>query len=554
MEVQNNTEGNQKKWTLDATTDDNESASATTELFNGVAGPPSFMFEETKDSSKTSSSTPPRNPTKAGILIHGKQGGGSSKLDSEAGVISDAATSDGRKYHEVHEVTTGREMQLEASGDPHHQRKVSWGNDIHLGGGIPSFVQPLAASEPNLSPPLPSSSSIARRIYSEDFSTGLGSPMLSHLHQPELGSLTPTYSNDRSSVIVNLNDVLKVNPLESEAETLVLQAIERQHVTSNQEIRAGSSIRSSNLFVNIPAESVDVFSLPSVEPNVNDTESSAAKNHPRRGYVDGSVTVKTVPQAIPKPSTTRNTTMEQTLSSLTRAMASFHRGDGRDNDSTSWKGGLKAARGAGQVLVQNANLVLRVKPKSKASEDASNKFTTTAESSGEMDRLVQNESDTSGNKAAKWWCFRRHAVALTGSQNALKGHEQKAENSVVDTAAIQDDVERGTPETNESNESRCGADNNKQGRRKCCPSRKSLLEAKGLTREVKDFQIFVSQLRGPVMGYVRCFLLVTCPAMATALILFYCTGEPCGALLTFVQRTMCLHFFFPIRCRQPKNW
>lgn len=526
MEVLNTDD--QKKCTLDVTLI-NEAAAKLQSSSSVAAGPscPALASKKLPDGTQgsgaaTTLSSPPRNPIKAGILTHGKQREvADSELNAKAGAKMDASTK------------AGEDWQHQASAESLHQRKVSW-EDAHLGSGIPTFLQPSGALKPNLTPPRLPPLGNARRTYSEDFSTGLGSPYvspkLSFLTQPQLGSSKSTHSNaDRSPVVVNLNDVLNVNPLESEAETLILQAIELQEESSYQEIRAGSSTRSSNLFGNIPADSVDLFKKPSAETEVGDQGSNAAMNHRRPGSVaDGSV--KADPQKLPQQRLRKRTvTMEQTLASLSRAIAIFHQADGPEDDSANRNRGVnEVVQSAGEVFARNANLVLRFRPKPKISareELASTALRKTiVGSSGEMDYLVQNDSSRSA-KAAKWWSPWRSAVA---SKKVGERHEKTAKLATVNSPTNRDDIECGSPETkgSGSDASRCGVEvmSNKKG------SRKTRSKGDALNKDFKDLQIFMGQLRETVKGYLRGLLMVTCPAMAIAFILYYCVGEPICAL------------------------
>jgi hypothetical protein len=515
--------GGTKEASVVSSVDDAESAAIAAWLNGGGSVPPPVAVVNSEEASAMWSATalPPKLPSKmVGVLKPAKLG-----VDTDTMLESLSAASAPTE--------TGEAPQQQHTKNPHHRPCVSWEEYPNSEREDLSFRPSSLPPRPNLSPKL---SSPPRNSYgySDDTFTGLGSPGASYIAQPELGSPKASYlSVDQSRVVVNLNDVLQVNPLESEAETLLLKAIERQDAINRRTSRVGAHTEnSSTLFGNIPAESVSLFSSPS-EGTENNHEATANRAGP--GTVDGKP---------PESSNNRNKTMEQTLAILTNAMSGFNRGDLHEEKvGDSRQGGADALRqSAAESFAQNANILFRRPQKSERKNEHG---------------ADGGATDAGGhpNKPSRNWDNRRSSVTSTNSEarrehaaTALtqSGHVipllQASESVEIRTSTeraregIQEDVELGLPDEFDENHKGSSGGGNGVGSSKrkgrWMPNPPTMVVSKGA---VQDFQVFVVQRRGSFFSYMRFLLLVVIPAFTVAFVLFNYGGKLHSASIVVVH-------------------
>lgn len=387
-----------------------------------------------------------------------------------------------------------------------------------------STNHPPPAPKPSLSPNI-SPMFEGRSYYSDDSFIGSAdaNPIPPHLAQPNLGS-PMGYSKKR--YIVKLDDVLKVNPLESEAETLIMMAIEKQDATiHNVNNRSRANTGNSSLLEHIPAASIGVFSSQtSPKPGeqnadtADDESHSTAAQRVRLGSVDSRAKSRAKKQLknLPKPQIKRNQTMEQTLASLTVAMAGFQ--DLQRDENLPYHGVDATVHSAAEAFAQNANIVFRGKMKSMRDV-------------GQGD-VVSSEMPIEGcgnaNGATKNWGKLRSAIKepalseIRGAPGSVDDHKKTDAGDDRDVTSNDADVEVGVFPNGVDDPCASGIGH---GVRKG-PGRKNHLRSSMAMPNgtVQDFQLFVGQRRGSFLGYVRFLLLVFIPATGAAFILFYISG------------------------------
>ena len=154
-------------------------------------------------------------------------------------------TEEGTAASDSHAVTTGDEAEASASASqptrmPSHQRKVSWGDSQQqqqqqkqrsLSAEMPAVTSGASSPTSPLSPPIMSGTRGSLSDVSSLEDTGSPpqptesrhSRMMSALTYSSRQMTTSTMDSLQGANIVNLDAILKVNPLESEAETLILK-------------------------------------------------------------------------------------------------------------------------------------------------------------------------------------------------------------------------------------------------------------------------------------------------------------------------------------------
>ena len=392
------------------------------------------------------------------------------------------------------------------SKNPSQRQTVTWGEkDPHSVSGVHSAAQPFNADEPNQSLSL---SEKQNGGDSEDIFV-------------RLGSAESRAQKTNPSNYVKLDDVLTVNPCESEAETLILKAIENQEGND----RAWANTGNTSLLENVPADAIKVFkSPPSEKQNGDDNESQSTTNIHHVGSADSRAAkkAKQKQQHIPKPKRIekRNLTMEQTLATLTMTMAGFQDTDS-DGNSRRQRGVDATVQSAAEGFALNANIVFRGN-KHKAEHKTGNDVVAcevTTVGGGHCENMT---------KAPKNWGKLRNAVkASQGLQLSSSVEVHKKTDSAADQVGEgQEDVECGVPDDidniiqDSSGSAEEFGDAKRQGRKKLL--RTTMVAPKGV---VQDFQVFASERRGSFISYVRFLLLVVIPATAVAFILFYLTSE-----------------------------
>ena len=319
-----------------------------------------------------------------------------------------------------------------------HQRRVSWGVEGHQ--SIPTYVPPRT---PPLTPPRSQTS-----------------------HSPKPST-------------VSLNDVIKANPLESEAETLILSVLERQEAVKRARSETGTAAVGSSAFPNVPHAALALFedeTLLERRPSsalTGDEQASAASTvaslHP------------------PIPTHKRTQTMEETLFGLTRAISGLQPSSPAPKPSGG--GG-----GAADVLEQNA-AKLR----------------------------------TDNKKPLNQWDLLRNAVRHSSvSDSNTVSSKKNDDQEVADEGEVE--VENAVPSAAPT----IGGSDHEEHKNEVHKRRffgdawrkavaKPVKESTGLA---SDLRTFVSQRVHEMRAYFRLLLCIMIPATGVAAILFYLADNP----------------------------
>lgn len=494
------------------------------------------------------------------------------QLGTIAGDAQSPATisNEGRKCEEFQIEIAGTDQKAPVPAKPQHHRTVSWGDPKLL-----AEAKALTAAAPKLSPVSPAPSQRRSR-------TPSGDSVFSFLTQTDYAaSPQPSFRGGiGGGGGVDLDDILKVNPFESEAETLILMAIEKQETLN----RARTGSVNSAMLGNVPNDSVHVFMPQLEEPEVSLSNNSGARSSPidlhatrnsetpvttnrsRTNTIEssasppamnsppssGSNRVGAAPlQRPPLAMHKRNVTMADNLATLTEALAGYHGADplSANYGPTHPHGADEAGKvtpSAGETLAKNANLIFRGRQKTEGkpgnvTEDVSNhsdrsgraKLFRDSSNWGKLRNSVaeqKNYVDTSGHGANA--SVTQNDLRMSGSVEAHK----KTDCANDDIHVIQNDIECGAvsqiKEDNEGeNSGGMEIGTSKRSGRKSM-FRMTILNTAGAQNGVlKDFHLFIRQRRTSFFVYLRFLLLVVFPALAVAVILFYFAGKPNWAFL-----------------------
>ncbi len=434
---------------------------------------------------------------------------------------------------------------------PHHQRQrsVSWGEKPE------STIPPKA---PKLSPKLSPVPARHRRGPSE-FSL--------------FSVLTQTDSEGSQPRRVDMDELLRMNPLETEAETLILKVIEAQE----NNVRARANTGHSAILENIPDGSAHLF-MPQIETvsskssatgtaksnhilfDFGERHDSDPSNRPHSSTVDlgpnhapvvtahnvSSAPAPAAPiqskQRPPRPSLTRNATVEHKLANLTETLAGYYN-DTVENafashdlyQRTKHEEMQNEPTSAGEKLAKNASLIYRGRQKTdgKKSEKGN-------------DLTVPDDHSTTTTKRSQWPKVR--AVTLITnpkvdetthqSSAAAPNHshhpitsgsleERKKTDGMFDDVQqhLADAMECGTAVVN-------GTDDDdepppsgvKLHRPSTKPSSWKMKVPILHSKAARDFRTFAGQRRNDLLDYSRFMVLMVLPSMVTAVILFYLAG------------------------------
>ena len=317
-----------------------------------------------------------------------------------------------------------------------HQRKVSWGGEGHQ--SLPAYLPPRT---PPRSPPL--------------------TPPLSP------PSISPKSSN------LSLNDVIKANPLESEAETLILSVLERQEAVNRARAETGTNVGSSSAFPNVPDAALALFE----DEALQDRRPSSVLTDDEQASVASTV----ASLHPPIPTHKRVQTMEQTLFGLTRAISGLQPASPAPKPN--------AGGGAADVLEQNA---AKLQPDIK--------------------------------KPKNQWALVRNAVKFSSVSESNTNHSKIPENQEIadeDVVDVENAVPAAAPATGTDEEERNTLRFFGDAWRKAMAT--PVKESTGLA---SDLRTFVSQRTGELRAYFRLLLCIMIPATGVAAILFYLADNP----------------------------
>ena len=396
--------------------------------------------------------------------------------------------------------------------------------------------------------------------------------------------LTQTDSEGSSPHRVGMDELLRMNPLETEAETLILKVIEAQE----NNVRARANTGHSAILENIPDGAAHLF-MPQIETvsskssatgtaksnpvllDFGERHDSDPSNRPHSSTMDlgptqapvvtahgaSSAPAPAAPiqskQRPPRPNLTRNATVEHKLANLTETLAGYYNNAG-ENTFASHDLYQRSKNeemqnepiSAGEKLAKNASLIYRGRQKTDGKKtekvnDAAvpddHSITTTKRSQWSKVRavtLVTNPKvgETTHQYSVAVPNHSHHAIPITAGSL----EERKKTDGMFDNDAPQhpaDAMECGTAVLH-GTDGDDDDDNNKQpptSGMKLHPGENGTKQNSWRikvpilhSKAARDFRTFAGQRRTDLMDYIRFMVLVVLPSMVTAVILFYLAG------------------------------
>ena len=451
---------------------------------------------------------------------------------------------------------------------PHHQRQrsVSWGEKQE------STIPPKA---PKLSPKLSPVPSRHHRGPSE-FS------LFSVLTQTDSEGSPHNVRSDSSRV--NMDELLRMNPLETEAETLILKVIEAQENNVRQRANTGHSA----ILENIPDDAAHIF-LPQLETASSksnatgtvktnrltfDLDTRQASDLPNRPHgTSGSITADvggTVAHTVasnmasssppiaaspiqsnqrppPRPNLTRNATVEHKLANLTEALAGYHNNAGENtfvnnnlHQRTEIEEGHNADVSAGEKLAKNASLIYRGRQKTdgkKTEKITDDKLSEGDHGTTKLSNWPKVRAVTAVTKPKINETTHQNSAAIPSTSNhtipmAPGSVEERKKTDVmsddVEQVHLNDEMECGTAASHfddnrtklNDSSSSGGCDNGKKSQSWRVFQKVPIINSKA----ARDFRLFAGQRRSDLFDYLRFMVVVVFPALTTAVILFYLAG------------------------------
>jgi hypothetical protein len=437
----------------------------------------------------------------------------------------------------------------------HHQRSVSWGEKQE------STIPPKA---PKLSPKLSPVPSRHHRGPSE-FS------LFSVLTQSDSEGSPRNARSDGSRV--NVEELLRMNPLETEAETLIIKVIEAQESNARKRANTGSSA----ILENVPDDATHIF-MPQIDTVSSKSTTGTVKNNrltfdfdnqqgsepsnlPHNNIVDfGPTTAPTVTSNIasspplgsapiqsnqrpPRPNLTRNATVEHKLANLTEALAGYHNKTGESTfANTAQRTEIEEAHNAdvsaGEKLAKNASLIYRGRQKTdgkktdKVPEDKYHEGDHDAPKSSHWPKIRAVTSvtkpkvnDTTNQFSAPIPSTSNHQIPISpGSVEERKKTDVVSED--VEQAHPEDAMECGAAASHiddsrmKLNESGSSNGNGKKNNSWRVFHKVPIINSKA----ARDFRSFAGQRRSDLYDYLRFMVVVVFPGLAAAFILFHLAG------------------------------
>lgn len=293
-------------------------------------------------------------------------------------------------------------------------------------------------------------------------------------NQEELEAPAPIQTHNRSRTLSSMGtttiDLAAVNPLESEAETMILKAIEKDTAPANNASLLGS----------VPAESMDVFSPPQVGPDI-ETGSAVSPGHNVTGSTHTLASANSNQSQPPKHRRGNSNALHDTLADLTDALAGLH-GEGIAGPPVE---PIPNAPGdsAGETLAHNADLIFRKLVPAK----------------GRLNLMDSDNPPGSGELPIQ--------IPPTVQEDPV-GEDMDSEHP------------SGRPVNGHTNVPPVEAQTTTKGHRRYLQR----LSRNAHPWVLRDFRIFVDQRRNSFLTRVRFMLLAFLPAWGAALILFYLAG------------------------------
>jgi hypothetical protein len=425
------------------------------------------------------------------------------------------------------------QIAIEPPVKPHHQRTVSWGNNPEVSSMPPKGPK----SSPKVSP-LPSRHN---RIPSE-FS------LFSVLTDSD-SELEPRSQKDAGSRI-DMEEVLRMNPLETEAETLILKVIEAQETIKRNRANTGQS----SIFENIPDDAAHIF-MPQINENISSKSSAAdtAKSNQHSSNMDGQTEIdapnrvngnaadlgpSTLPLAStsvgsssrkvasspilsaaapiqsnrrppPRPTLNRATTVEYKLANISEALAGYHNKASEDTNASNINVHHRADveekpftldESAGEKLAKNASLIYRGRQKTGGKTDKPSVPKPKINGATNHDTAMAMPTSTD--------------IRIPLASGSVEERKK--------TDVFLDDIQLPQPDAME-----CGTSTGEhEGSKYIGKMRNQWLKIPIInSTAARDFRMFVWQRQSALYDYLRFMVIVVIPALATSAILFYFAGR-----------------------------
>ena len=389
-------------------------------------------------------------------------------------------------------------------------------------------------------------------VYSDDsFISGGGGHAISP-KPSNLSSNTPAGSPSRTEParpVLRVNDIIKINPLESEAETLIMKAIERQDAIHQvQQTRSRANTATGSLLSNcIPNESIGIFSADGgVVKKTTFEEGNNSIITPGSFEQRSRLPPRAPPpppSQLPKPTFERHQTTEETLAAITMAMENFQ-------DHSTTKNSTQHVQSAAEAFAQNANILFNKKPapnlspkRNKGDSPQQRRPSITVVNVAPPSGLTLpslnnvNESSTTPNtgggaaaadvtKIGANWMKLKNAVQ-TSTVAELNGIDLSSDQKI--TEEFLNDVEIGE-EIPDDGASPAPQDNaladgqspsmRLNTHRSAANKNNPIVQALS-NSAVQDLKLFIDQRRRSIALYTRLLVLLVIPAMTVSCLLFY---------------------------------
>lgn len=464
-------------------------------------------------------------------------------------------------------VTTGSQSQGSAGGGASTTPTLSNHNRMHTPTFIPTMRE-MTMQHIN-------------DVYSDDsFISNAGggqaiSPRLSNMSS-NVGAGSTNTTRSPTRPVLRVNDIIKVNPLESEAETLIMKAIERQDaILQVQQTRSRANTATGSLLSNcVPNESVGIFTT---------TDGGVIK---RTTFDEGNNSVITPssfeqrgrlpprappppPTQLPKPSFARHQTTEETLAAITMAMENYqdHTAPKIAHPHQDSIESRPHVQSAAEAFAQNANILFNkkagpnVSPKREPSQQEkpqrrpSNNVGVLPPPSGlTLPSLNLHESTSTNNtgsngatagavndvtKISSHWLKLKNAVQsstiaeLNGidmtidqknTEELLKDVEI-GEEIPFDESCGKNDVNPPPPPPNNNDLVDGQTPSMRFSQHRATVNKNNPIVQALSNGAVQDLQLFIRQRRRSIVLYARLLILLVIPAMTAACLLFYFFGN-----------------------------
>lgn len=398
---------------------------------------------------------------------------------------------------------------------PQHKRNVSWGYD----------AKPLVDKTPSQNGESPKAS--------KPSSFELDSETLSHITTPILPDPS---ANRQTKSMADLVNAIRKNPLESEAESYVLSAVEERD-------KFEESSPSSALLSGVPDESANLFKLEakgsdsgSLKSGTNHGSSHSRPTPAKRNVTTGSHPSVNSQRKHKKPHHVRgSSTMEETLAGLTTQLAGLHSKERKAYGVPSMTAKQVEQdkillddpnAGSGDTLRKATNILFRGKMKDDGqSTPAQTNWRKISSSlkAAEKDAEISS-ADKQGPTAKDNWSKLRHAMLVSSIAAQHKKDDSSGGEDEIETP-MEDEFDLELGDDGGSDYESGDEKGDGKGRRK------KRLEKAVKESIVGDFQVFVGQRKSALWAYLKVLIFVVIPAIGIACILFYLADNaPTGVI------------------------